>query len=68
MSHRNASKPSTPKQAELDNRSRQLNPHDPVYRASRGEPQPKEPIGTVTGSVGNVGDDFEQFGPLGNND
>lgn len=64
MSNRNASKAPAPKQADLDNRSRQLNPQDPVYRSSRGQPEPTQP----TGSEGNVGDDFEQFGPLGNND
>jgi hypothetical protein len=64
MSNRNGSKPSSPKQADLDNRSRQLNPSDPVYWSSRGLPQPEQP----TRSEGNVGDDFEQFGPLGSND
>jgi hypothetical protein len=64
MSNRNGSKPSSPKQAALDNKSRQLNQQDPVYWSSRGQPKPEQP----TGSEGNVGDDFEQFGPLGNND
>jgi hypothetical protein len=64
MSNQNGSKPSSPKQTDLDNRSRQLNPNDPVYQSSRGLPRPEQP----KRGEGNVGDDFEQFGLLGNND
>jgi len=34
---------STPIQADLDNRSRQLNPQDQTYRDSRGEDAPIDP-------------------------
>ena len=37
------SKSTTPSQADLDNRSRQLNPQHDAYWESRGEPRPAEP-------------------------
>lgn len=47
--------------ADRDNHANQLNPRHPAYWESRGLQPPPEP-------PGNVGDDFEQFGPLGNSD
>lgn len=40
MSKHSGSKTPAPTQADLANRSRQLNPQDPSYWSSRGEPPP----------------------------
>lgn len=63
MSKKNGRRIDSAKQAELDNRSRQLNPQHEAYWRSRGMPQP-----TPTQPFGNVGDDFEGFGPPPSND
>jgi hypothetical protein len=57
LSNRNESKTAASRQADLDNRSRQLNPQDTVYWSSRGQPQAEQPNGTVGAD-----------GPLGAND